>query len=84
MRQLQENTANKNSSVRKTKQNRLILVSSCKLKMNKIVNKFLFAEEFIPELRLRQPGCTYSVCWCFLNSLKGFKIQRNRRFKQQE
>ena len=83
MRQLQENTANKNSSVRKTKQNRLILVSSCKLKMNKIVNKFLFAEEFIPELRLRQPGFTYSVCWCFLNSLKGFKIQRNRRFKQQ-
>ena len=83
MRQLQENTANKNSSVRRTKQNRLILVSSCKLKMNKIVNKFLFAEEFIPELRLRQPGFTYSVCWCFLNSLKGFKIQRNRRFKQQ-
>ena len=83
MRQLQENTANKNSSVRKTKQNRLILVSSCKLKMNKIVNKFLLAEEFIPELRLRQPGFTYSVCWCFLNSLKGFKIQRNRRFKQQ-
>ena len=82
MRQLQENTANKNSSVRKTKQNRLILVSSCKLKMNKIVNKFLFAEEFIPELRLRQPGFTYSVCWCFLNSLKGFKIQRNRRLKQ--
>ena len=83
MRQLQENTANKNSSVRRTKQNRLILVSSCKLKMNKIVNKFLLAEEFIPELRLRQPGLTYSVCWCFLNSLKGFKIQRNRRFKQQ-
>ena len=83
MRQLQDNTANKNSSVRRTKQNRLILVSSCKLKMNKIVNKFLFAEEFIPELRLRQPGFTYSVCWCFLNSLKGFKIQRNRRFKQQ-
>ena len=82
MRQLQENTANKNSSVRKTKQNRLILVSSCKLKMNKTVNKFLLAEEFIPELRLRQPGFTYSVCWCFLNSLKGFKIQRNRRLKQ--
>ena len=50
--------------------------------MNKIVNKFLLAEEFIPELRLRQPGFTYSVCWCFLNSLKGFKIQRNRRLKQ--
>ena len=31
--------------------------------MNKIINKFLLAgDKFIPELHLRQPGFTYSVC----------------------
>ena len=34
--------------------------------MNKIVNKFLLAgEKFMPELHLRQPGCTYTACGVF-------------------
>ena len=32
-------------------------------KMNKIVNKFLLVgDKFMPELHLRQPTFTYSVC----------------------
>ena len=35
-------------------------------KMNEIVNKFLFAQdEFMPEMHLKQPGFTYSVCGLF-------------------
>ena len=38
--------------------------SDCK--MNEIVNKFLFAQdEFMPEMHLKQPGFTYSVCGLF-------------------
>ena len=34
--------------------------------MNEIVNKFLFAQdEFMPEMHLKQPGFTYSVCGLF-------------------
>ena len=34
--------------------------------MNKIVNKFLLTgDKFMPELRLRQPGFTYSTCGTF-------------------
>ena len=34
--------------------------------MNEIVNRFLLiGEEFIPELRLRQPRFTYSACGAF-------------------
>ena len=39
-------------------------MSDCK--MNEIVNKFLFAQdEFMPEMHLKQPGFTYSVCGLF-------------------
>ena len=34
--------------------------------MNEIVNKFLLAgDKFMPELHLKQPGCTYSACGPF-------------------
>ena len=34
--------------------------------MNEIVNKFLLAgDNFMPELHLKQPGFTYSVCGPF-------------------
>ena len=29
--------------------------------MNKIVNKFLLGDTFMPEMHLRQPGFTYSA-----------------------
>ena len=36
--------------------------------MNEIVNKFfLVGDKFMPEMRLRQPGFTYSAC---VHSLK--------------
>ena len=35
--------------------------------MNEIVNKFLLAgEKFMPEMHLRQPGFTYSICAPFI------------------
>ena len=34
--------------------------------MNEIVNKFLLVEDkFMPEMRLKQPGFTYSACGPF-------------------
>ena len=34
--------------------------------MNEIVNKFfLVGDKFMPEMRLRQPGFTYSACGPF-------------------
>ena len=34
--------------------------------MNEIINKFLQAgDKFMPEMRLRQPGFTYSACGQF-------------------
>ena len=34
--------------------------------MNEIVNKFLLAgDKFMPEMRLKQPGFTYSACGPF-------------------
>ena len=34
--------------------------------MNEIVNKFLLVgDEFMPEMHLKQPGFTYSVCGTF-------------------
>ena len=34
--------------------------------MNEIVNKFLLTnDKFIPEMHLKQPGCTYSPCGPF-------------------
>ena len=47
--------------------------------MNKIVNKFLFAgDKFMPEMHLRQPGFTYSVCGLFT------KRRRIQKFKETE
>ena len=46
--------------------------------MNGIINKFLLAgDKLMPEMHLRQPGFTYSVCGPFAKSKK--KIQK---FKQ--
>ena len=37
--------------------------------MNKIINKFLlFGDKFIPEMHLKQPEFTYSVCRPFTKS----------------
>ena len=42
--------------------------------MNKIVNKFLLAgDKFMPEMRLKQSGFTYSACGPLLKTKKEFK-----------
>ena len=39
--------------------------------MNEIVNNFLLAgDQFIPEIYLKQPGFTYSVCGPFTKNKK--------------
>ena len=46
--------------------------------MNEIVNCFLLSgDKFIPEMRLRQPGFTYSACWSFTKSK-----ERIQKFKE--
>ena len=80
-----KNTGNKNSTIKKAKQNRLNPLPSCavcskkkwrfineevhltiKLKMNRIINKFLLIrDKFMPKLHLRQPGFTYRACGTF-------------------
>ena len=48
--------------------------------MNDIINKFLLAgDKFMPEMRLRQPGFTYSACGPFTKSK-----ERIQKFKQTE
>ena len=43
--------------------------------MSEIINKFLLAgDQFMPEIRLRQPGFTYSACKPFTKSKERFKI----------
>ena len=48
--------------------------------MNKIINKCLLTgDKFMPELRLKQPGFTYSACGPFAKHrkrLKKLKIQK--------
>ena len=45
-----------------------------RIKMNKIVNKFLLAgDKFMPEMHLKQPGFTYSTCGPFTKKKKEFK-----------
>ena len=45
--------------------------------MNEIVNKFLLAgDKFKPEIRLKQPGFTYSVCGPFT------KNKERKKFKE--
>ena len=42
--------------------------------MNEIANKFLLAgEKFMPEMHLKQPGFTYSVCGPFTKTKKELK-----------
>ena len=42
--------------------------------MNEIVNKILFAgDKFMPEMHLRQPGFTYSVCDPFIKHKQRIK-----------
>ena len=46
--------------------------------MNKTVNKFLLAgDKFMPEMYLRQPGFTYSVCGPFTKNKK--RIQKLKK-----
>ena len=66
-----KNTANKNSTVRKTKQNRLILLSNCAFVARNYCYNYL--KNFInwrqvvriTELHLRQPIFSYSSCGVF-------------------
>ena len=47
-------------------------------KINEIVNKFLLAgDKFMPEMHLKQPGCTYSACGPFTKNKK-----RIQKFKE--
>ena len=53
---------------------------NARYKMKEIVNKFLLArDECIPEMRLRQPGFTYSACEPFTKNKK-----RIQELKKQE
>ena len=46
--------------------------------MNKIINKFLLAgDKFMPEMRLKQPGFTYSSCGPFSKNK-----ERIQKFKE--
>ena len=51
--------------------------------MNEIVNPFLSTgDRFMPEMHLKQPGCTYSAWGPFTkNKEKNSKILTNRRYK---
>ena len=55
--------------------------------MNEIANKFLLAgDKFIPEIRLRQPGFTYSACGPFTENeerIQKFKEARESRNSNQ-
>ena len=45
--------------------------------MNEIVNKFLLAgDKFMPEMHLKQPGCTYSACGPFINNKERIQITK--------
>ena len=52
--------------------------------MNEIVNKFLLVgDKFMPEVHLKQPGFTYSVCGPFTKNkerIKNFMQTRNTDF----
>ena len=49
-----------------------------RIKMNEIVNKFLFADDnFMPEMHLKQHGFTYSACGPFTKNKK-----RIQKFKE--
>ena len=42
--------------------------------MNEMINKFLLAgDKFIPEMHLKEPGCTYSACGPFTKNKEQIK-----------
>ena len=48
--------------------------------MNNIINKFSLAgDKFMPEMHLRQPGFTYSVCGPFKNPNKNTNISKKQK-----
>ena len=50
--------------------------------MNEIANKFLLArDKFMPEMHLKQPGYTYSVCGQFTKNNERKSILRDKAFK---
>ena len=50
--------------------------------MNEIVNKFLLAgDKFMPEMHLKQPGFTYSVCGPFTKNKD--RIQKLKKTKHE-
>ena len=47
--------------------------------MNKIINKFLLAEDkYIPEMHLRQPGFIYRACGLSKNNYDGIQNFKER------
>ena len=52
--------------------------------MNKIIKKFLLnGDKFMPELRSKEPGFTYSDCVPFTKHRERIqKVQRDRQFNQ--
>ena len=47
--------------------------------MNAIVNKFLSAEDkFMPEIHLRQPGFSFSVCGPFTKNKEQKKLRKQK------
>ena len=63
----------------------LLWSASLKYKTNKIVNMFLLAgDKFMPEIHLKQPGFTYSVCVPFTKNkerIQKFKETGDTRYK---
>ena len=50
--------------------------------MSEIVNKFLLAgDKFMPEMHLRQPGFTYSVCALFTKNKERIKKVKKQEIK---
>ena len=48
--------------------------------MNNIITKFSLAgDKFMPEMHLRQPGFTYSVCGPFKNPNKNTNISKKQK-----
>ena len=53
-------------------------------KINEIVNQFLLAgDNCMPELHLKQPGFTYSVCGPFTKNKEIYADRKNRLYLQQ-
>ena len=51
-------------------------------KMNKIRNKFLLVgDKFIPELHLRRPGSTHSVCGIFTRNKERIKYLKKQEIQ---